>query len=169
MAISDIKEFTHLSEADVAAIGREFDAIRRDVEASRGEDDAAYIRGVIALQRRLEIGGRVALVGSILPPLWLAGTAALAASKIIENMEIGHNVMHGQWDWMNDPEIHSADVGVGQRLPLGAVEALPQLPAPHVYERHRQGQGRRLRDPAGLAPTSRGTRTTWGSRSTTPC
>ena len=29
-------------------------------------------------------------------------------SKIIENMEIGHNVMHGQWDWMNDPEIHSS-------------------------------------------------------------
>jgi len=23
-------------------------------------------------------------------------------------MEIGHNVMHGQWDWMNDPRIHSA-------------------------------------------------------------
>jgi linoleoyl-CoA desaturase len=22
-------------------------------------------------------------------------------------MEIGHNVLHGQWDWMNDPEIHS--------------------------------------------------------------
>src|ERR1700730_5086123 len=22
-------------------------------------------------------------------------------------MEIGHNVMHGQWNWMNDPEIHS--------------------------------------------------------------
>jgi NADPH-dependent stearoyl-CoA 9-desaturase len=108
MAISDIKEFTHLSEADVAAIGREFDQIRRDVEASRGEDDAAYIRGVIKLQRRLEIGGRAALVGSILPPLWIVGTAALAASKIIENMEIGHNVMHGQWDWMNDPEIHSA-------------------------------------------------------------
>ena len=62
MAISDIKEFTHLSEADVEAIGREFDQIRRDVEASRGEDDAAYIRGVIKLQRRLEIGGRTALV-----------------------------------------------------------------------------------------------------------
>ena len=108
MAISDIKEFTHLSEADVAAIGREFDAIRRDVEASRGAEDAAYIKGVIALQRRLEIGARVALVGSVLPPLWIAGTAALAASKILENMEIGHNVMHGQWDWMNDPEIHSA-------------------------------------------------------------
>ena len=23
-------------------------------------------------------------------------------------MEIGHNVMHGQWDWMNNPEIHSS-------------------------------------------------------------
>src|SRR3712207_9252083 len=23
-------------------------------------------------------------------------------------MEIGHNVMHGQWDWMNDPDIHSS-------------------------------------------------------------
>ena len=22
-------------------------------------------------------------------------------------MEIGHNVMHGQWDWMNDPDINS--------------------------------------------------------------
>ena len=29
-------------------------------------------------------------------------------AKILENMEIGHNVMHGQWDWMNDPEIHSS-------------------------------------------------------------
>ena len=31
----------------------------------------------------------------------------LTLAKIIENMELGHNVMHGQWDWMNDPEIHS--------------------------------------------------------------
>ncbi len=23
-------------------------------------------------------------------------------------MEIGHNLMHGQWDWMNDPHIHSS-------------------------------------------------------------
>jgi fatty acid desaturase len=26
---------------------------------------------------------------------------------VLENMEIGHNVMHGQWDWMNDPHINS--------------------------------------------------------------
>jgi NADPH-dependent stearoyl-CoA 9-desaturase len=29
-------------------------------------------------------------------------------AKIVENMEIGHNVLHGQWDWMNDPNIHSS-------------------------------------------------------------
>ena len=31
----------------------------------------------------------------------------LSLAKILENMEIGHNVMHGQWDWMNDPQINS--------------------------------------------------------------
>ena len=32
----------------------------------------------------------------------------MVVAKIVENMEIAHNVMHGQWDWMNDPEIHSS-------------------------------------------------------------
>ena len=27
--------------------------------------------------------------------------------KILENMEVGHNVMHGQYDWMNDPKLQS--------------------------------------------------------------
>jgi linoleoyl-CoA desaturase len=35
------------------------------------------------------------------------GTVGLSISKIVENMEIGHNVMHGQWDWMRDNKIHS--------------------------------------------------------------
>jgi NADPH-dependent stearoyl-CoA 9-desaturase len=30
---------------------------------------------------------------------------ALSLSKILDNMEIGHNVMHGQYDWMKDPEL----------------------------------------------------------------
>jgi linoleoyl-CoA desaturase len=36
------------------------------------------------------------------------GVGGLSMAKILENMEIGHNVMHGQWDWMNDPDIHSS-------------------------------------------------------------
>ena len=47
------------------------------------------------------------LLGSALPPLWVLGTVGLSVSKILENMEIGHNVLHGQWDWMRDPKIHS--------------------------------------------------------------
>ncbi|MDV7352642.1 fatty acid desaturase family protein [Rhodococcus sp. NPDC019627] len=107
MAIADVKEYAHLTEADIEALGRELDAIRRDIEESRGERDARYVRNTIRLQRSLEIGGRAVLFASKRRPAWLAGTAMLALSKIIENMELGHNVMHGQWDWMNDPEIHS--------------------------------------------------------------
>jgi len=107
VAITDIKEFAHLTEADIESLGRELDAIRLDVEDSRGVRDARYIRRAIRAQRLLELGGRLALFGSRYRPAWLAGTAMLSLSKIIENMELGHNVMHGQWDWMNDPEIHS--------------------------------------------------------------
>ncbi|ORI15878.1 acyl-CoA desaturase [Rhodococcus sp. 1163] len=107
MAISEIKEYAHLTDADVEALGVELDAIRRDIESSRGERDAKYIRNTIRFQRALEIGGRATLFASRKRPAWLLGAGLLGAAKIIENMELGHNVMHGQWDWMNDPEIHS--------------------------------------------------------------
>ncbi|CAO5249689.1 fatty acid desaturase family protein [Frankia sp. AgKG'84/4] len=98
---------THLSPQDIEDLGRELDLIRAEVLASRGEQDAQYIRRVIALQRGLEIGGRAVMFAAALPPAWLAGTAMLSLAKILENMEIGHNVLHGQWDWMRDPRIHS--------------------------------------------------------------
>ena len=107
MAITDIREFAHLTDADIDALATEFDKIRRDIENSRGPRDARYIHNTIRLQRALEIAGRAALFGSRRRSWWLFGTAALSLAKIIENMELGHNVMHGQWDWMNDPEIHS--------------------------------------------------------------
>ncbi|WP_408610621.1 fatty acid desaturase family protein, partial [Lentzea terrae] len=96
-----------LIDSGTEEFGRELDRIRDEVLAARGENDARYIRRVIAVQRGLEAGGRALLFVSILPPAWLAGTAALATAKILENMEIGHNVLHGQWDWMCDPKIHS--------------------------------------------------------------
>src|ERR1700755_1854532 len=97
----------HLSPADIEDIGRELDAIRAEFIEKRGASDAAYIRKVIDTQRKLELGSRAVLLFSLFPPAWLVGTAALSVAKILENMEIGHNVMHGQWDWMRDPEIHS--------------------------------------------------------------
>jgi fatty acid desaturase len=97
----------HLTSADIEAIGEELDAIRQEVLDSRGAADAAYIRKVIAVQRSLELGSRAVLLASKFPPAWFLGTVGLSVAKILENMEIGHNILHGQWDWMRDPEIHS--------------------------------------------------------------
>jgi NADPH-dependent stearoyl-CoA 9-desaturase len=97
----------HLTDEQVAEFGAELDAIRDEVLASRGQADADYIHRVIRAQRMLELGGREVLLFSVLPPAWVAGTAMLSVAKILENMEIGHNVLHGQWDWMRDPDIHS--------------------------------------------------------------
>ncbi|MFC0446809.1 fatty acid desaturase family protein [Rhodococcus jostii] len=108
MAISDIKEYTHLTAEDVEALRTDLDAIRRDVTDSLGERDATYIRRTIAFQRALDAAARLMIFGSRAKAGWVAGTTALAVAKSIENMEIGHNVSHGQWDWMNDPEIHSS-------------------------------------------------------------
>ncbi|MHA3023169.1 fatty acid desaturase family protein [Mycobacterium sp. BMJ-28] len=108
MAITDVPAFAHLTDADIESLAVELDAIRQDVEDSRGERDARYIRRTIAAQRALEVTGRIVLAASSRRSAWWAGTATLGVAKIIENMEIGHNVLHGQWDWMNDPEIHSS-------------------------------------------------------------
>jgi NADPH-dependent stearoyl-CoA 9-desaturase len=96
-----------LTPEQTEAFGRELDALKERVIADLGERDATYIRRVIKAQRALEVGGRGLLMAGILPPAWLAGTAMLAVSKILDNMEIGHNVMHGQYDWMGDPSISS--------------------------------------------------------------
>jgi fatty acid desaturase len=96
-----------LTREQIDALGREFDAIHDQVYADLGERDARYIRSTIRLHRQLVLAARVTLLLSRRRPAWLAGTAALSLAKILENMEIGHNVMHGQWDWMNDPDINS--------------------------------------------------------------
>ncbi len=97
-----------LSPEQINALGNEFDAIRDRVRADLGERDRRYIESMIAMHRRLAVISRVLLLASRYRPAKLAGTAALSAAKILENMEIGHNVLHGQWDWMNDPRIHSS-------------------------------------------------------------
>jgi len=100
-------QVAHLTARDVEQLGSSLDEIRQSVLDSRGAADAAYIRRVIAVQRGLEVGSRAVLLASAYRPAWLLGTLGLAVAKILDNMEIGHNVLHGQWDWMRDPKIHS--------------------------------------------------------------
>ena len=107
MAITDVALYAHLSREDIDALGAELDAIRQDIEDSRGARDAAYIRRAIRFQRTLDAAARLLIFASRSRTGWALGTASLAFAKSVENMELGHNIGHGQWDWMNDPEIHS--------------------------------------------------------------
>jgi NADPH-dependent stearoyl-CoA 9-desaturase len=98
---------TRLSDEQIEQLGREFDAIHDEVFAELGDRDRRYIVSMIAMHRRLVVLGRVLLLASRHRPARIGGTTLLTLAKILENMEIGHNVMHGQWDWMNDPQISS--------------------------------------------------------------
>ncbi len=98
-----------LTPAQLESLGKELDALRERVVEDLGDRDVRYIRNMIKAQRALEVGGRGLLFASILPPAWLAGVTALSLSKILDNMEIGHNVMHGQYDWTNDPALSSKE------------------------------------------------------------
>jgi NADPH-dependent stearoyl-CoA 9-desaturase len=96
-----------LTDEQIEALGHELDELRARVVADLGERDATYIRNMIRSQRGLELAGRGLLFLGAIPPAWLAGVTALSLSKILDNMEIGHNVMHGQYDWMRDPSLDS--------------------------------------------------------------
>ncbi len=114
---------SQLTEADVETFGRELDGIREEVMNSRGESDRRYLLRVIRLQRWMALGSRLVMLAAVAcHPSWqhaiaswpvfgaLLGTGVvmLGLAKILENMEIGHNVLHAQWDWMKDPNINSA-------------------------------------------------------------
>jgi NADPH-dependent stearoyl-CoA 9-desaturase len=96
-----------LTPEQIEQLGKEFDELHEQVKSDLGDRDARYIRSMIALQRRLALIGRAELIFSRWRAPWVVGAATLGMAKILENMEIGHNVLHGQWDWMNDPVINS--------------------------------------------------------------
>jgi NADPH-dependent stearoyl-CoA 9-desaturase len=97
-----------LSTPDFARLQQQLDALKQQVKQQLGTEDARYMRRVLLCQRLSAISGRILLLlGVITPWLWLLGVLLLALAKILDNMEIGHNVLHGQYDWMNDPLLHS--------------------------------------------------------------
>lgn len=112
-----------LNEAEIEEFGKELDEIYEETIASLGTSDEHYIKRLIAVERGMSLAARWIIFASVafLPNWWnhpLAGwntffaviglgTFLLAAAKILENMEIAHNVLHGQWDWMRDPDINS--------------------------------------------------------------
>jgi fatty acid desaturase len=94
-----------LDDATVTAFGAELDALRAETIASLGAADVDHIRKMIRLVRYSEAGGRALLHLGVGPLTFALGVSALAAAKILENMEVGHNVMHGQYDWTHDADL----------------------------------------------------------------
>ncbi|MBK8971468.1 MAG: acyl-CoA desaturase [Hahellaceae bacterium] len=98
-----------LSPAEIESFGDEIHAIRLRIEKNIGAADARYIRRIERWVRYTGAMGRALLFLGIFPPAWLLGTLLLAISKILDNMELGHNVMHGQYNWMNDKRFSGKD------------------------------------------------------------
>ncbi|MCB9599031.1 MAG: acyl-CoA desaturase [Sandaracinus sp.] len=96
-----------LTRDEADALGGELDALRQEVMADLGERDVAHLRAVMRASNGSAILGRTLLHFGIDPLTFVVGSSALALAKILENMEIGHNVMHGQYEWTGDPWLRS--------------------------------------------------------------
>ncbi|HFG6964181.1 fatty acid desaturase family protein [Acinetobacter baumannii] len=107
LEFSTVSKSAHLTPEQTEEFGRRVEQIRQDVMQSLGEQDAKYIYKVRNFVRYTEIASRGMLMFcGWIPPVWLLGTGLLGISKIVENMELGHNVMHGQFDWLNEPSLN---------------------------------------------------------------
>jgi len=101
------RQSKNLTREEADAFGRELDALRQQVVADLGARDVEHIRQMIRTVHRSEAAGRVLLHFGLGPVSFLLGTSALGLAKILENMEVGHNIMHGQYDWTGDPALDS--------------------------------------------------------------
>ena len=98
---------THLTPDTLTRFATELDALRLTVLQDIGTRDANHIRRMRGFAQGSAVAGRGLLMFGVGPISWIGGVIGLALAKIVENMEVGHNVMHGQYDWMNDPSLNS--------------------------------------------------------------
>ncbi len=96
-----------LSPAQINAMQAELDAVRAAIEARLGQEDREYLEQLTTTRDRLEVAGRLLIHFSLDPVSWSLGVASLSLAHILENMEIGHNVIHGQYDFLDDPKYNS--------------------------------------------------------------
>jgi len=89
-------------------IEAEFEAIKRKYREKLGPDDVAYIKGLRSWSRRFEVLGRGLLWVSKEPITFALGVFFVWLHRNIEAIEIGHNVLHGQYDGFPEiPQFHS--------------------------------------------------------------
>ncbi|ASR44788.1 acyl-CoA desaturase [Xanthomonas citri pv. mangiferaeindicae] len=141
-----------LGAQELEAFGAELDALHTRTMAQVGKVDADYIRRIVAAVRWTGLAGRAllmlgAVAGAFVPwVLWAAwplGVLLLALAKILENMEVGHNVMHGQYDFMGDPQLE------GQRYEWDIVATGDNWRHSHNYRHHTYTNVRGMDDDIG--------------------
>ena len=97
---------TELARYD--AIQAAFDQLQARYRAKLGSDDVAYIKGLRHKSRIFEGIGRGLIWFGFDPISFVLGTGFLFLHRNLESIEIGHNVLHGQYDYFAEiPEFHS--------------------------------------------------------------
>lgn len=99
---------SHNNEALYDQIEQEFEAIKQRYRQQLGAGDVAYIQGLRRKSRICELIGRGLLWISPEPLSFCLGVGFVWLHRNLEAIEIGHNVLHGQYDYFPEiPQFHS--------------------------------------------------------------
>jgi fatty acid desaturase len=89
-------------------ISKAFDEIKERYRAGLGQKDIDYIKGIRNKSRIFEFIGRSLIWFGFGPFTFLAGILFLFLHRNLESIELGHNILHGQYDYFPEiPEFHS--------------------------------------------------------------
>ena len=97
-----------LPEATAQQLAAELTELAQQERTTLGVADANYLLKLVQWQRIFAITGRVLMLGCFWSAWFLLpAVLLLALAKIIDNMEIGHNVLHGQYDFLQHRYLNS--------------------------------------------------------------
>lgn len=94
---------------DFSTFGKEISAVGQKVRSKMGPEDIEYIRNVQKTSRGLEFAGRSLLHAGRGPLSFIAGSTSLWIHKQLEAMEIGHTVLHGAYNNLEDNDGLTSD------------------------------------------------------------
>lgn len=87
-----------LTNEQIESFGKEIEEIYQEAKSKIGQEDLDYILNVKRFSDALEIVGRSLIHISQDPLLWTSGSLLLGYHFLIEFSELGHNILHGQYD-----------------------------------------------------------------------
>lgn len=83
---------------EIEKFAKEIDFIYHEAKSKLGVEDLIHIKNMAELSKNLEHTGRTLIHLSKDPFTWSAGVLALGYHYLLEFTELGHNILHGQYD-----------------------------------------------------------------------